>query len=318
TYGGQFVSYAPGGTGVSGSATAGTGETYGGYFTCSSSSGTGVRGVASNTTGATCGGYFESASPVGIGVRGVISSTVGVNWGVYGESFSTQGRAVFGLASATAGETYGGYGENHSPDGVGVYGYNTSTSGQTEALFGVVESTEGRGVVGWAQATIGATRGVYGRCDSPSGYGVYYQGGINGTGLIRTVVRTSQGPTGLDVVTAAGSWVEDFGEGRLESGRAHIELDPVFLETVTIDTANLMKVFVQLEDEESPCLRIRRGFTGFDVESGTSDSAFWYRVVAKRKGFEAKRLDVCEAARTDSYLYPELREQERGEVGSRH
>ncbi|MCU0612864.1 MAG: hypothetical protein MUE60_13885, partial [Candidatus Eisenbacteria bacterium] len=40
-------------------------------------------------------------------------------------------------------------------------------------------------------------------------------------------------------------------------------------------------------------------------------AAFDYRVVAKRKGFEEKRLDVCEAARTDSYLYPELREKER-------
>jgi hypothetical protein len=39
-----------------------------------------------------------------------------------------------------------------------------------------------------------------------------------------------------------------------------------------------------------------------------------YRVVAKRKGFEDKRLDYCEAAETDSYLYPELREQELREL----
>ncbi len=58
---------------------------------------------------------------------------------------------------------------------------------------------------------------------------------------------------------------------------------------------------------------VERGLTGFDVvelQGGTSSVPFIYRVMAKRKGFEAKRLDVCEAARTDSYLYPELREKE--------
>ena len=36
---------------------------------------------------------------------------------------------------------------------------------------------------------------------------------------------------------------------------------------------------------------------------------FVYRVVAKRKDFEAERLEVCEAARADPYLYPEHREE---------
>ena len=31
---------------------------------------------------------------------------------------------------------------------------------------------------------------------------------------------------------------------------------------------------------------------------------------------EAKRLDVCEAARTDSYLYPELRQQEQQKLAA--
>lgn len=88
----------------------------------------------------------------------------------------------------------------------------------------------------------------------------------------------------------------------------------MFLETVTIDERNPLKVFVQLENEESSGLRVRRGLTGFDVENGTSKSSFWYRVVAKRKGFESKRLDYCKAAETDSYLYPELREKELTEL----
>ncbi|MBN1424221.1 hypothetical protein JXA88_06675 [Candidatus Fermentibacteria bacterium] len=55
------------------------------------------------------------------------------------------------------------------------------------------------------------------------------------------------------------------------------------------------------------------GTTGFDVGElldGTSNAAFAYRVVAKRKGFEDRSLDCCAAAEQDSCLFPELREKE--------
>ena len=123
---------------------------------------------------------------------------------------------------------------------------------------------------------------------------------------------TSKGPTGLDVMTAAGSWVEDFGEGRLVSGRCHIELDQLFMETVTIDDKNPMKVFVELGGR-CEGVYVEKGLSGFDVtelRDGRSNVAFDYRVVAKRRGFEDKRLEYCKAAETDSYLYPELREKE--------
>jgi hypothetical protein len=136
-------------------------------------------------------------------------------------------------------------------------------------------------------------------------------------------VKTSQGPTLLYCQESPENWFEDFGEGQLINGRAHIELDPLFLETVTIDEANPMKVFVQPQDMGCKGLAAMPGTTGFDVGElwgGTSNSVFTYRVVAKRKGFEAKRLDYCKAAETDSYLYPELREKllwEHGEGGVR-
>jgi hypothetical protein len=112
------------------------------------------------------------------------------------------------------------------------------------------------------------------------------------------------------------NWFEDFGEAQLVNGRADIELDPLFLETVTVNDANPMKVFIQLLDECNGT-RVVRSHTGFDVvelHDGTSNAAFMYRVVAKRKGFEDKRLDYCKAAEADSYLYPELREKERREL----
>lgn len=79
-----------------------------------------------------------------------------------------------------------------------------------------------------------------------------------------------------------------------------------------------MKVFLQPQDMECKGLAAIPGTTGFDVGElfgGTSNSPFNYRVVAKRKGFEEKRLDYCVAAETDSYLYPELRRLENQDIG---
>jgi hypothetical protein len=133
------------------------------------------------------------------------------------------------------------------------------------------------------------------------------------------VVRISKGPTLLHCQESPENWFEDFGEGALVNGRCHIELDPLFLETVTIDEQNPMKVFVELSGRCHDTY-VERGTTGFDVvgqDDGTSAAGFCYRVVSKRKGYEAKRLDYCKAAETDAYLYPELREREMGGVGSR-
>ena len=142
---------------------------------------------------------------------------------------------------------------------------------------------------------------------------MYYVGGLAGTGTKSCVVKTSQGPTLLYCQESPENWFEDFGEGQLVDGKAHIELDPLFLETVTIDEKNSLKVFIQLHDEGSHGVAVKKGTSGFDVvelESGHSNGTFDYRVVAKRKGFEAKRLDYCAAAETDPHLYPELREKE--------
>jgi hypothetical protein len=193
-----------------------------------------------------------------------------------------------------------------------VYGHATASSGECFGGRFECNSNSGRGVFGHAYSNSGATYGVYGLSSSPSGYGVYYAGGLAGSGTKSCVVKTSKGPTLMYCQESPENWFEDFGEGTLVNGRCHIELDPVFLETVTIDEQNPMKVFVELGDD---CrgIFVKKGLMGFDVielQGGTSSIPFDYRVVAKRKGFEVERLDVCEAARTDSYLYPELRERE--------
>jgi hypothetical protein len=136
---------------------------------------------------------------------------------------------------------------------------------------------------------------------------VYYSGGLAGTGTKSCVVKTSRGPTLLYCQESPENWFEDFGEGQLQGGRTHIELDPLYLETVTIDANNPMKVFVQLEGDCNG-VYVSKGSTGFDVielAGGSSGVPFSYRVVAKRSGFEDRRLDYTEEGLTDPYIYPE-------------
>ena len=295
--------------------TATSGTRYGGVFQTDASEGRAIYGFASHSSGQTYGGKFHSHSTSGIGVYGKVEATSGYNYGVYGESASMSGIGVHGYADATTGTTYGVYACSASTAGRGVFGLASTLTGSTIGGCFYTFSSSGCGVKGVASNSSGTNYGVYGESNSPSGYGVYYSGGIGGSGLMNSVVMTSQGPTSLDVHTTAGNWVEDFGEGQLINGQSHIDLDPLFLETVTIDDENPMKVFVTLSGR---CrgVYVERGSTGFDVieqDNGTSNVGLCYRVVAKRKGFEEKRLDYCKAAKTDSYLYPELREKKMRE-----
>jgi hypothetical protein len=317
TYAGWFESVSITGRGVYGRASANTGfATYGVFGHSTSGAGRGVYGYASCTSGDTQGVYGTSLSTDGQGVYGWAYADSGTTDGVHGLSSSTDGRGVRGHASATSGTTRGVYGSSSSTEGSGVYGYAFATTGTTYGVFGRSDATAGAAVRGWADANTGTADGVYGRSNSPDGYGIYYSGGLSGTGSKSCVVKTSRGPTLLYCQESPENWFEDFGEGQLANGRCHIELEPLFLETVTIDDASPMKVFVQPDDPECRGLAVVRGASGFEVvelHGGDSSTRFAYRVVAKRKGFEEKRLEYCKAAETDSYLYPKLREEERRE-----
>jgi len=187
------------------------------------------------------------------------------------------------------GQLYGGlfYGENgqHSA----VYGYSL---GADYGVMGAGYTGAIAGVRGW---------------DYNATYGVYSDGDFACSGSKAALVRTSKGPTEMYTIESPEIWFEDFGSGRLVNGKCHIELDPLFLETVTIDADNPMKVFVQLKDD-CKGVYVRTGDTGFDVielQGGTSNARFDYRVVAKRKGYETRRMRVVECGYVDRTLYPD-------------
>jgi hypothetical protein len=112
------------------------------------------------------------------------------------------------------------------------------------------------------------------------------------TGQKNAIVPTSKGMTKVYSEESAEVWFTDYGRAKLASGQCHIDLDPLFLETVTIDHKNLMMVFLQ-EEGECNGLIVKPGTSGFDVlekGGGKSDAQFSYRIVAKRKGQETERL----------------------------
>ena len=238
-------------------------------------------------------GSFTSSSNYSSAIRCVGSGEF--TKGIYASSSSGVGgvfRGVTGVDAEAegsgAGTYYGVFSEAH------INHYNANNYG----VFGYVNA----GNINY---------GVYGRIAvSANGYGVYCDGDFGASGLKSCIVRTSQGPTRLYCQESPENWFEDFGEGQLVNGSAHFNLDPLFLETVTIDDEHPMKVFVQLEDDCNG-VYVDKGTTGFDVielKRGTSNASFSFRVVAKRKGFEDMRLDYTAAGLNDQHLYPEAAE----------
>lgn len=225
--------------------------------------------------------YSDSSSPVlsatctssnGVAVRASTSATNGK--GVWAQCNGTDGWAVLGIATL---------GSNSR----GIVG-----SGGFAGVFGEANAAGGYGVYGQALAASGVNYGVYGRSNSPAGYGVFSQGKFAATGTKSAVVPSSKGHIELYAEEATEVWFSDYGEGRLVQGRARIDLDPHFLETVAVDERSPFKVFVQLEGEAGG-VYVRKDSTGFDVielQHGKSNAPFSYRVVAKRKGYEDHRL----------------------------
>lgn len=257
--------------------------------------------------------YVDSASPVlsasctsnnGMAIQAFNDVSVANAKGLWAQCNGTDSWAVF--ATATNGSNSRGvvgvggfagvFGESSTSTGYGVYGQATAATGTNHGVHGRSNSSSGSGVYGHATAVTGVNYGVYGMSNSSSGYGVFSYGKFAATGTKSAVVPSSKGHVEFYAEEATEVWFSDYGEGRLVQGRARINLDPHFLETVCIDGQSPLKVFVQLEGEASG-VYVHKDGTGFNVielQHGKSDAPFSYRVVAKRKGYERHRLHPTE------------------------
>jgi hypothetical protein len=87
-------------------------------------------------------------------------------------------------------------------------------------------------------------------------------------------------------------WFEDVGTAELKNGEVEVQLDPLFLETVLIDDAHPMHVFIQVQGECNK-VYVQPNKTSFVVKEknrGNSNVKFSYRIVAKRLHFPDHRF----------------------------
>lgn len=277
--------------------------------------------------------YGTSGTGVrGIGYRGVQgSSDLDNGVGVYGWSdlgtsaCGVSGNSLTGFGVFGEGPT-GIYGYAGAPTGQAIMGYGWGTS--TEGVLGLADGIHASAVYGIASATSGDPAGVEGLCDygdaviGTSLYGTAMKalGTFVATGTKSAEVKLDDGtPIRLFSEEATEVYFADYGSAMLSGGRVHVDLDPRFLQTVTIDDLHPMMVFVQLEGDCKGVFVANKGTTGFDVvelQGGASNVPFSYRVVCKRKFYEDERLATREEAsatniRMMEAVWPEIIEEHR-------
>lgn len=235
--------------------------------------------VSPGAWGAVQGEYFGTAA--GQGVRGIFGGTNTANTraGVYG-TVTTPTTAVGGAGVWG----FNGIGTIATNQHMGVLGsYNTASYGigvhGVGFGGGLIAGNNDVGVVGWV------------------GNGFNFSGYFNGNHVVANgtktaSVGTSQGNQLLYVTETPEVWFEDIGRAQLVDGQVTVTLDPLFLETVFIDSDHPMHVFVQVEGNCNGVF-VEPGTTGFTVRElagGTSEVAFSYRVMAKRLHFQDHRF----------------------------
>ena len=263
------------------------------------SSGTDSNGVVADETGPGGYGVYAHASgapdstrynPIGvygladsgIGVVGVAVSnsgtyglltTEGGTAGVWGDTSAAWGGNQFAGVVGTADNNFAGHFNNNSP---------------TVPTVGAVNL--GTGPSGLFRAFKASTR--TGTC------GIGGDGDLVCTGQVKTLATTGGGAQTVETYTMQSpeNWMEDFGSGTLERGVAVVKLDPAFAETVS-GTADY-HVFITPNGDSKGLYVTGKTAAGFEVREsggGTSSVSFDYRIVAKRRGYEAQRLtDVTE------------------------
>jgi hypothetical protein len=180
------------------------------------------------------------------------------------------------------------------------WGQGSGVRGMTEAgiaIMGEASSDSatlaGIGVAGYANNGVG----VWGECaNAKTGFAGIFMGNvrINGdlelNGAKAAIVPFPDGSVRrLYCVESPESWFEDFGESRLEGGKAEVRIDPDFAAIVHGD----YHVFLTPNGESNGLYvsrRTRKSFTVREQGAGKSSVTFSYRIVARRKDIKAARL----------------------------
>jgi hypothetical protein len=227
-------------------------------------------------------GYNTATTENEAGVLGVANtaSTTGSSFDIYAGAWGDTGTSSTSISPAwaigvlgTADDSHAGVFLNNSKNWSTLYVSNSSTAGTGLFKSIMVSSADG------------GTCGVGG-------------GSLSCTGPIKGLVSSGVGGHTVETyaVQSPESWMEDFGSGTLRNGSAVVSIEPAFAETVSADAG--YHVFLTPNGDSKGLYVTAKTATSFEVHEsggGTASLSFDYRIVAKRRGFEAQRLvDVSE------------------------
>jgi hypothetical protein len=262
-------------------------------------------------------GTGGAGSTARVGVLGVGGSSSGSEVGVRGETRTNVG--VFGVADATnpggSAAPTGLIGmAGVAPNGIGVLGrsgadFSVGVWGQGGTGHGVVGLSNAKmGVLGWGGGSaVGVvadsafSNGLQARTSSamefaaliqsqgasPANPGLLVHGTFVATGTKSAAVKTKKGVTLLYTVEACESLFEDVGTAKLANGGARVALDATFAETIE---GKEYQVFLTPDGDCKGLYVANKDPSGFEVrelQAGTSETAFDWRVVGKRKDVPA-------------------------------
>jgi hypothetical protein len=276
-----------------------------GMFAKNLNSGNGVYGESLGV------GVTSGKGTAGTGVEGFTPSPAEGMAGVLGNAYQLSNTYSTVKALGPVGFVAGVWGDSGEVnDGTATYTAGIVGTGD-DITAGVFENNSGHptlsvtnldttgGGTGLASTTLFKTL-MASTPDGTCGFGG--GGNLTCTGQIKSLATTGDARK-LETysVQSPENWMEDFGSGVLQRGVAVVKIDPTFAETVS-DTAEY-HVFLTPKADSKGLYVINETAASFEVREsggGTSTLAFDYRIVAKRRGYEAVRLtDVTERFNTE-------------------
>jgi hypothetical protein len=207
---------------------------------------------------------------------------------------ASTGGGVFGQAwSAT---TIGVMGTNNNVNGTGIVGTgnglissilpNGSGAAFSGASYGTLSRSENVGGLRAAEVLI---------CNNGAGVAQQHLAGayvgatlykIIGPGVVSTVVTVNESDNvTLHAPETPEAYFQDYGEGQLNSGFAHINLDTLFAKIVCINEKHPMRIYIQLEGDCNGVFVENKTKDGFDVKElngGKSNSKFQWTIICNR------------------------------------
>jgi hypothetical protein len=264
------------------------------------------------------GGASEFAATTGYGVQAISASGTGIQAvtegggdGLVGLNLATteEEAGVLGVANGQS-LTYGDFAVSG-----GVWGDTGTSSTDAPAwAIGVLGTADDSfaGVfinnsIPWPTIFVenNSSGGVTGLFNTLMASGPGGTCGIGGggssltcTGPIKSLASAGNGARTVETygMQSPENWMEDFGAGELQKGVAMVSLDPTFAETVS-ESADYHVFLTPRGDSKG--LYVTNVTPGsFEVREsggGTSTLSFDYRIVAKRRGYEAMRhVDVTD------------------------